>query len=95
MRAWAPGVAIVAVVMAASASAQTPLSATQERALAPRDHFQECAGCPELVVVPAGSFLMGSPANEKPREANETPERPSRSRPRNTASWIRTGSGDR
>jgi formylglycine-generating enzyme required for sulfatase activity len=26
--------------------------------------FKDCAECPEMVVVPAGSFTMGSPANE-------------------------------
>jgi formylglycine-generating enzyme required for sulfatase activity len=27
--------------------------------------FRDCAECPELVVIPAGSFTMGSPAEEK------------------------------
>ena len=44
-----------------------PLSATQERALKPKDSFKECDACPEMVVVPAGSFTMGSPASEKER----------------------------
>src|SRR5262249_61753209 len=36
-----------------------------ERALKPRDTFRECAkDCPEMVVVPAGEFLMGSPRSE-------------------------------
>ena len=36
-----------------------------ERALKPGDTFRECAkDCPEMVVVPAGEFMMGSPANE-------------------------------
>ncbi|MCI0600845.1 MAG: formylglycine-generating enzyme family protein, partial [Beijerinckiaceae bacterium] len=39
-----------------------------ERALKPRDSFRECAnGCPEMVVVPAGEFTMGSPSDEKGR----------------------------
>jgi formylglycine-generating enzyme required for sulfatase activity len=28
------------------------------------EHFKDCATCPEMVVVPAGSFTIGSPANE-------------------------------
>jgi formylglycine-generating enzyme required for sulfatase activity len=36
------------------------LTAKQERALKPGDRFQECASCPEMVVVPAGEFMMGS-----------------------------------
>jgi formylglycine-generating enzyme required for sulfatase activity len=68
----ASAIALAAAISAASA--QAPLTAAQERALAPQDRFHECAGCPELVVVPAGSFLMGSPASEQPREANEGPQ---------------------
>ena len=33
--------------------------------------FRECEGCPEMVVIPAGSFLMGSPANEAGRDEDE------------------------
>ena len=46
-----------------------PLSAERERALKPKDSFKECDTCPEMVVVPAGSFTMGSPASEKERSA--------------------------
>ena len=33
--------------------------------------FRDCATCPELAVVPAGSFLMGSPASEPGRGEDE------------------------
>lgn len=33
--------------------------------------FRECEGCPEMVVIPGGSFLMGSPAGEPGREGDE------------------------
>ena len=47
----------------------------QEQALKPGDPFRECAkDCPEMVVVPAGSFAMGSPATEKGRDPNEGPQ---------------------
>ena len=37
------------------------LSAAKERALRPGDSFKECAqDCPEMIVIPAGSFVMGS-----------------------------------
>ena len=43
-----------------------------ERALKPKDAFRECAkDCPEMVVVPAGEFMMGSPTTEKGRYNNE------------------------
>ena len=35
--------------------------------------FRDCARCPEMVVVPAGSFLMGSPESEKGHVENEGP----------------------
>ena len=38
--------------------------------------FRDCAECPELVVVPAGTYMMGSPASEAGRERNEGPQHP-------------------
>jgi formylglycine-generating enzyme required for sulfatase activity len=35
----------------------------------------DCALCPELVVLPAASFTMGSPANETGSDADERPQR--------------------
>lgn len=32
------------------------------------ERFKDCADCPELVVVPAGTFMMGSPPTERQRE---------------------------
>ena len=42
-------------------------------ALAPGQVFRDCASCPEMVVVPAGSFMMGSPASEAGRLDAEGP----------------------
>lgn len=36
--------------------------------------FRECAGCPQMVVVPTGKFLMGSPASETGRFDKEGPQ---------------------
>jgi formylglycine-generating enzyme required for sulfatase activity len=41
------------------------LTAAAERGLKPGNSFKECAAdCPEMIVIPAGSFLMGSPSTE-------------------------------
>jgi formylglycine-generating enzyme required for sulfatase activity len=47
------------------------VSAEKERALKAGDSFKECArDCPEMVVIPAGSFTMGGPTEfEKPEHA--------------------------
>jgi formylglycine-generating enzyme required for sulfatase activity len=46
-----------------------------ERALKPLASFRECAkDCPEMIVIPAGSFMMGSPATEKGRYYDEGPQ---------------------
>jgi formylglycine-generating enzyme required for sulfatase activity len=53
------------------------LSADRERALRPGGSFRECAkDCPEMVVVPEGKFMMGSPPDEKGRYDNEGPQHP-------------------
>ena len=43
---------------------RTPLSVQSEAALKPKQEFQDCARCPRMVVVPAGHFMMGSPAGK-------------------------------
>ena len=35
--------------------------------------FRDCEGCPEMVVVPAGSYKMGSPSSEAERGGDEGP----------------------
>jgi formylglycine-generating enzyme required for sulfatase activity len=51
------------------------LSAERERALKPKETFRECEkDCPEMVFIPAGSFMMGSPESETGRLAHEGPQ---------------------
>ncbi len=51
-----------------------PLTAAQERALKPKDAFRECDKCPEMVMVPAGTFTMGAPLDEPEASSNEVPQ---------------------
>lgn len=37
--------------------------------------FRDCTDCPSMTIVPAGSFRMGSPDDERPRDADEGPQR--------------------
>jgi len=63
----------------APTQAPTPvgvLTAEQEHALQPPARFKECDNCPEMITVPAGTFVMGSPATEPGREAAEGPQQP-------------------
>ena len=39
------------------------------------NRFKDCATCPDMVVVPRGTFTQGSPASEPERESNEGPQR--------------------
>ncbi|MDX2221292.1 MAG: SUMF1/EgtB/PvdO family nonheme iron enzyme [Rhodospirillaceae bacterium] len=52
------------LLLAAPAAAESP---------APGTVFKDCADCPALVVIPPGSFIMGSTAEETTREG--TPDR--------------------
>ncbi len=39
------------------------------------DNFKDCKDCPEMVVIPAGQFEMGSPNEEEHRDSDEGPVR--------------------
>jgi formylglycine-generating enzyme required for sulfatase activity len=41
----------------------------------PRRTFKDCDSCPEMVELPVGEFMMGSPPDERGREAVEGPQR--------------------
>jgi formylglycine-generating enzyme required for sulfatase activity len=58
----------------------------QKQQLAPGTIIKDCSECPEMVVLPSGSFLMGSPpdpepdpfSNEKPKAIGKPDEKPQR-----------------
>ena len=49
--------------------------ANERRCLKAKDIFKDCSECPEMVVVPAGSFTMGSLVGEEGRANHEGPQR--------------------
>jgi formylglycine-generating enzyme required for sulfatase activity len=51
-----------------------PLSRSEEDALIALDHFRECERCPEMIVIPAGTFTMGASADESGSTADERPQ---------------------
>lgn len=64
-------VAFASAILAASLAIADPAS---DRRYEPGETFRDCAKCPEMVVVPAGSFTMGSPQSEKGRSYYEGPQ---------------------
>ena len=64
-----PGLFLVLLLLALAA----PVAADAPRE--PQAHeFVECVGCPQMVAVPAGKFLMGSPVSEPGRFDSEGPQ---------------------
>jgi formylglycine-generating enzyme required for sulfatase activity len=51
-----------------------PLTKERESLLKARDTFKECPDCPEMVLIPAGEFMIGSPEREPERYAQEGPQ---------------------
>ena len=53
------------------------LATSQEQALKPLDSLKECATdeqCPKMIVIPPGSFMMGSAVEEAGHEPTEAPQ---------------------
>ncbi len=67
MLAWLILLAAACAVPAEPPEASAPAEAG--------DRFLDCDVCPEMVVVPAGSFTIGSPSGEAGRGEDEAPQR--------------------
>lgn len=57
-------------------NAALPLAAASLAGSIPGHEFQDCPDCPEMVAIPAGHFVMGSPTTEKGRFDSEGPQHP-------------------
>jgi len=65
-----------AVLLAALWSVATWSPASAEGGIpAPGTVLRDCPVCPQMVVVPAGLFIMGSPADEAGHQPDEAPQR--------------------
>ena len=62
------------ISVAPSTNIVSTLSPDRARGLKPKDTFTECSSCPQMIVVPPGSFTMGSPASEPKRFPTEGPQ---------------------
>src|SRR5579871_6337268 len=51
-----------------------PLSRDEEAALKPKDRFRECETCPQMIVAPGGTFMMGASASEPGSTSDERPQ---------------------
>ena len=56
-----------------SAEPAEPAVGVYPKGYQPGDVFKDCDACPEMVVIPAGEFIMGSPSYEVGRWDNEAP----------------------
>ena len=50
--------------------------ASARKTLAAGEAFRDCPTCPEMIVVPAGRFMMGSPDSKSEALADERPQHP-------------------
>ena len=79
-RSWVYGAGVATVVVCAVAASlgwlgsDRRVSRDEAPVLRVGERFSDCAECPELVVVPAGSFMMGSPSSEEGRYDDEGPQ---------------------
>jgi formylglycine-generating enzyme required for sulfatase activity len=51
-----------------------PLSRNEEAALKAMDRFRECEDCPQMIVAPRGTFIMGASESEPGSTSDERPQ---------------------
>jgi len=68
-------VTLVVAALIALAGARADRGAAAPSARAAGARFRDCAGCPEMIVAPVGTFTIGSPPGEAGRGGDEGPQR--------------------
>ena len=68
--------ALPALMLTALAAGLLPGAAQAATPPAPGKVFKDCKDCPEMVVLPTGTFTMGTPEDEVGREPDEGPMHP-------------------
>jgi formylglycine-generating enzyme required for sulfatase activity len=69
LRFFGLGSTLVAVALCGT------IAAAEEQSAKPAQSFRDCAtDCPEMVIVPTGSFMMGAPATEPGQQRSEQPQ---------------------
>jgi len=68
--------ALPALLLAALAASLMPGAAQAAAPAQPGKVFKDCKDCPEMVVLPTGTFTMGTPEDEVGREPDEGPLHP-------------------
>ena len=64
---------VVTAVLARAVSGMFPVRPLIGQETQTGHRFRDCPTCPEMVVIPAGSYEMGSPASEEERDEEEGP----------------------
>jgi formylglycine-generating enzyme required for sulfatase activity len=77
MRIMMLGFMMAAFASAASPQSSSPTASTGAvlKDFRPGQTFRDCPECPEMVVIPAGSFMIGSPTSEPGHYRDEEPQR--------------------
>jgi formylglycine-generating enzyme required for sulfatase activity len=70
-----PVIVLIFLLLTPTGAQATPKGGETADASAPGRVFRDCTVCPEMVVLPAGTFAMGSPPSERGRNSDEGPQR--------------------
>ena len=66
--------ALILITTVGDAVGSLTTTRQKNRRMNPGEEFRDCPDCPLMVVVPGGTFMMGSPDSEEGRHSNEGPQ---------------------